>query len=182
MNTTQSLLTETATTVRSRGFTLFELVLVIVVVALAASILFGRTLDYQEMAEKTAMEQTAGVVRSALAMQLSGLIARGRMEDIPKLKAVNPMMLLAEVPKNYVGEYYGTPDDIPAGSWYFDLKSRELVYLIRHGMHFQSKQKGSKAVLYRVNLVYNDWLPAADSKEAGGILLQEVQPYTWVIK
>lgn len=171
---------------RSRGFTLFELILAIIIVALAAGILLGRVLFYQEMAEKTAMEQTVGGLRSALTIQLSGLMARGRMEDIPKLESVNPMVLLTRFPENYVGEYYGTPNDVSAGSWYFDLKSRELVYLVRRGMHFQSGQKGEKNVRYRVSLVYNDWLQTASDKQAekepGGITLQEVQPYTWEIK
>lgn len=148
--------------------------------------MLGRVLGYEEVAEKTAMEQTAAAVRSALGIQLSGLIARGRAEDISKLKSVNPFALLSEVPKNYAGEYYGTPDDIPIGSWYYDLKSHELVYLVQHGAHFQSAQKGRKSVHYRVNLVYNDWLPAAGSnqlrKETGGIALEDVRPYTWAIK
>lgn len=186
MNSVRRPLPETVMTVHSRGFTLFELILAIIVVALAAGVLFGRVLFYQEMAEKTAMEQTVGGLRSALTIQLSGLMARGRMEEIPKLESVNPMVLLTRLPENYVGEYYGTPSDVSAGNWYFDLKSRELVYLVRHGMHFQSAEKGGKTMRYRISLVYNDWLQTAGGmqagKEPGGITLQEVQPYTWAVK
>lgn len=164
---------------------MFELLLVIIVVALAAGMLLGRVLHYQEMAEKTAMEQTAGAVRSALTIQMSGLAARGRMEEIRKLASINPMVLLTELPNNYAGEYYGAPDDVPAGHWYFDLKSRQLVYLVRYGTHFQSDQQ-EKTVRYQIRLVYNDWLQSVTGKpaeeEIAGITLKEVRPYTWDIK
>jgi prepilin-type N-terminal cleavage/methylation domain-containing protein len=171
---------------RSKGFTLFELILVIIVVALTAGMLFGRVLDYQEIAEKTAMEQTAGTLRSALALQISGLLARGKGEDLAKLAAVNPIALLAEVPQNYVGEYYGAAEDVAAGNWYFDLKSRQLVYLVRHGEHFQAGADGAKAVRYQVTPVYNDWMretgAASSGKELAGLVLKELQPYSWNVK
>lgn len=171
---------------RSHGFTLFELILVIIVVALAAGMLAGRVLTYQEAAEKAAMEQTAGAVRSALTIQATGLIVRGGMENVQKLVTVNPITLLTEHPKNYAGEFYVLPDDIPPGNWYFDLKARQLVYLVRHDAHFQSGEEGVKAVRYQVTLMYNDLLSNAngksDRKEIGGVALREVLPYKWDIK
>jgi type II secretory pathway pseudopilin PulG len=169
------------------GFTLFELVMVIVLVAVFAGVLQGRFLNYQEMAEKSAMEQTAGALRSALTIQLAGLIARGKMEDIPRLAEVNPMILLADAQKNYVGEFYEAAlGDIPAGSWYFDLKRRQLVYVVQSGTHFVPDENGIKEVRYKVNVVYSDWLKSDNGKlaqkEVGGITLKEVRPYSWNIK
>lgn len=172
---------------RAAGFTLFELVLVIILVGIFSGVLLGRFLLYQEMAEKVAMEQTAGAVRSALTIQLAGLISRGRTEDIPKLVAVNPMDLLTETQKNYVGEFYETSfDDIPPGSWYFDLRHRQLVYVVRNDAHFVPGEDGAKEVRYHVALVYNDWLRPSNGtpslKEVGGVTLKEVRPYLWDIK
>lgn len=168
---------------RSAGFTLFELLVVAILVALLAGILLGRLLAYQEMAEKAAMEQTAGAIHSALTIQLAGLIARGRTQDIPKLTALNPITLLSGPQKNYVGEYFDPrPGDIPPGSWYFDLKNRQLVYTVQHSAHFVAGTGGDKAVRYKVVLVSNDWLriPAGTGgKDIGGITLKEVNPYSW---
>jgi prepilin-type N-terminal cleavage/methylation domain-containing protein len=169
------------------GFTLFELIIVIILVAVFSGILLKRFQVYQEMAEKTAMEQTAGAVRSALTIQVAGLIARGRVEDIPKLVAVNPMTLLTESQKNYVGEYYNVERaDIPTGSWYFDLKRRHLVYVVRNGTHFVSDENGAKEVRYRVKLVYNDWFNGAgiriDKQDVAGLVLETVRPYSWQVR
>lgn len=167
----------------SAGFTLFELIIVIILVAVFSGMLLGRFLIYQEAAEKAAMEQTAGAIRSALNIRLAALIARGRTAEIPKLATLNPVTLLAEKQRNYVGEYYDVSgSDIPPGSWYFDLKSKELVYLVDRGAHFVPDKSGRKRVRYRVGLVYNDDLSsvtAVSTREVGGIALTEVEPYIW---
>ena len=169
---------------RSMGFTLFELILVIILVAVFSGILLGRFVQYQEMAEKAAMEQTAGAVQSALTIQFAGLITRGKSEDIPKLAAVNPMKLLTETQKNYVGEFY-EPEvgDIPPGSWYFDLKRRQLVYVVRNGARFVPREGGAKEVRYQINTVYNDWMGSGNpgQREVAGITLKVVQPYSWEV-
>lgn len=166
------------------GFTLFELILVVILVAVFSGILLGRFLYYQEVAEKAAMEQTAGAVQSALTIQFAGLITRGKMEDVPKLAAVNPMKLLTDTQPNYAGEFYeaGT-GDIPRGSWYFDLKQRHLVYVVRNGARFLPKEGEAKEVRYKVSVVYNDWMTSgqgeSDLKQVAGITLKKVGSYTW---
>lgn len=172
---------------RAAGFSLFELILVIIIVALFAGVLLGRFVTYQEMAEKAAMEQTAGAVRSALNLQMARLITQGQVDDIPKIVTVNPMKFLTEQQKNYVGEFYeASLDNIPPGSWYYDLKQKELVYLVYRGGHFQSGPDGMKRVRYKVGLVYNEELfrnSGVDArKDLGGVVLKEVEPYTWNVQ
>jgi hypothetical protein len=156
---------------------------VIVLVAVFAGVLLGRFRMYQEAAEKAAMEQTAGAIRSALNIRLAAMIARGKTDDIPRLAVLNPVTLLAEKQRNYVGEYYDVAgSDIPSGSWYYDLKNRQLVYLVDRGAHFVPGKDGRKWVRYRVSLVYNDDLSGArhaSGREVGGIAFTEVEPYTW---
>lgn len=169
------------------GFTLLELIVVIIVVAIFAAILLGRFLLYQELAEKASMEQTAGAVRSALNIQVAGLIARGGTQEIPKLATLNPVIFLNEKQKNYVGEFYEAAlEDIPPGSWYFDLKHKELVYLVHSGEYFVPDEKGDKRVRFKVDLVYNEnLLPSAagaERRELGGVVLKEVVPYTWDVR
>lgn len=172
---------------RAAGFSLFELILVIIIVALFAGVLLGRFVTYQEMAEKAAMEQTAGAVRSALNLQMARLITQGKVDDIPKIVTVNPMKFMTEQQKNYVGEFYeASLDNIPPGSWYYDLKQKELVYLVYRGGHFQPGPDGMKRVRYKVGLVYNEDLfrnnGVVAGKELGGVVLKEVEPYTWNVQ
>lgn len=171
----------------SAGFTLFELILVVILVAVFAGILLGRFLIYQEMAEKAAMEQTAGAVRSALNLQVAKLLTQGRVEDIPKIATVNPMNFMTDQQRNYVGEFYeATLADIPPGSWYYDLKHQELVYLVFRGSHFVPDPDGLKRVRYKIGLVYNEELfrdaATLGKKDLGGVVLKEVAPYTWDVR
>jgi prepilin-type N-terminal cleavage/methylation domain-containing protein len=171
---------------RHAGFTLFELMVVVVIVASLAGVFLVRFLSYQEAAERVSMEQTVGAIRSGLNIQMASLIARGKSEDIAQLVALNPFTFLAHKQKNYAGEYFDPkPADIPPGSWYFDLKRRQLVYLVDRGAHFEPDQDGRKWVRYRTRLVYNDESPSAlnkmKEKEIGGVILEEVQAYRWII-
>lgn len=171
---------------RNHGFTLFELVLVICLVAVFSGILLDRFFKYQELAEKAAMEQTAGAIRSALTIQMAGLVTQGRTDAIPALVEVNPFQFVTDRGKSYAGEYFEVMDgDIAPGSWYFDLKRKELVYLVRRGEHFASAAGETKQVRYKVRLVHNEWLAKMVGKEkkgyVGGVVLEETAPYSWEI-
>ena len=172
---------------REGGFTLFELIIVIILVAWLAATFFTRVLIYQEAAEKAAMEQTAGAIRSGLVIQLAGLITRGSMDDLPKLAAMNPIQVLATKPANYVGEFYQpAPGDIPRGSWYYDLKYKHLVYLVARDTYFVPDEYGNKWVRFRVKMVTNPLfsriVDGVEKPDYGGLTLEEVKPYAWVIK
>ncbi|RJF98849.1 pilus assembly FimT family protein [Noviherbaspirillum saxi] len=169
---------------RALGFTLFELVLSILVVSLFAGKMAERFVDYQEHAEKAAMEQTVGSIRSALNIRMAALIARGRSEDAVKLLDINPFSLLNEQQKNYAGEFYDVTGDIPTGSWYYDLRARQAVYLVQRGSHFVSSDNG-KRIRFKTALVYNTPLPGETdnkSNDLGGVAFREVQPYKWEIR
>jgi type II secretory pathway pseudopilin PulG len=172
---------------RAAGFTLFELIVVIMLFAASAGLFVDRYVKYQEMAEKAAMEQTAGSIRSALTIQVAALIARGRTNDIARLAELNPMTFLVDTQKNYVGELFQIGvEDAPPGSWYFDLRTREVVYVVERDTHFQPGPSGSKSVRYKVTAVYNEGIPSGPNgsgkKSVGGLAFKEVERYTWVVK
>jgi type II secretory pathway pseudopilin PulG len=67
---------------RETGFTLFELIVVICIVATMAGILLNRLRVYQEAAEKAAMQQTAAAIKSALQMRVASYLINGRGRKI----------------------------------------------------------------------------------------------------
>lgn len=165
------------------GFTLIELVVVISIIAVLAGTLLNRIWFYQEQAEKAAMEQVAGALQSALTIQFASLMARGREADMDTLATANPMNWLARKPANYAGEFYGlTPQSVPPGSWAFDLKSRNLVYVVERGEYFTPGKDGAKWVRYRVSPVYENF-PEGNGgvrKALAGAVFGPAEPYHWL--
>ena len=62
---------------RARGFTLIELLVVVCVVALLFGVGLERLLRYQELAERTAVEQNLAAINVALTSKFAALIAAG---------------------------------------------------------------------------------------------------------
>lgn len=169
---------------RTHGFTLIEFLVVIVIISTLGAVLLDRMLFYQEAAEKAAMEQLAGTLRSALHLQIADRLIKGKPQAIQSLAEDNPMDWLAEQPANYLGERFGPGvDEAPKGNWYFDLKDKSLVYAVARGGHFMPNQAGRKEVRYKVRLVYSGEAQArgdsADDKEINGVILALVEPYHW---
>ena len=164
------------------GFTLFELIVVVCIVAIMAGILLNRLRLYEEAAEKAAMQQTAAAIKSALQMRVASYMISGRDNEIEKLRDENPVNWLQEKPADYAGEFYA---DVYArvrpGSWYFDLTRRELIYVLNLGDDFKPGPDGRKWVRYRVRIKYDE-LPetgAPPRKVLSAVSFAPVQPYAW---
>ena len=169
---------------RAQGFTLLELVVVIIIISTLAAVLMDRVLFYQEAAERAAMEQMAGILRSALQFQVADRLLKGKTRELPLLVQDNPMDWLAEQPGNYVGVRFNPkPGEVPKGDWYFDLKDKQLVYIVARGSHFMPNQAGRKEVRYKVRLVYSRDAQVnpsgVDEKEINGVILALAEPYQW---
>src|SRR5687768_18261009 len=48
----------------------------------------------------------AGAIRSALTIQMAGLVTQGRADAIPALVNVNPFQFVTDRGKKYAGEYF----------------------------------------------------------------------------
>ena len=141
------------------GFTLFELIVVVCLVAVLAGILLNRMELYRETAEKVAMQQTAAAIKSALQMRAASYMIAGRDNEIEGLRNENPVNWLQEPPLGYAGEFTGDAyARVAPGSWYFDVGRKEMVYVIDRGDHFRPGTDGRKWVRFRVRLEY-DSLP-----------------------
>ena len=57
-----------------------------------------------------------------------------------------------------------SPRTVAPGNWAFDLKSRQLIYVVDRGDYFKPGKDGQKWVRFRVNLLYE----AAEGAGASG--------------
>lgn len=177
----------------SKGFTLIELVIVITLIVFLMGIFMNRVVFYQEQAEKVAMEQVAGAIQSALIMQYGQILTRGKPGDVAVLATDNPMNWLQKKPRNYSGEFYEpTPLSVNSGNWVFDLKSRDLIYVLRNADYFKPGKDGKKWIRFHTALDYEQsHLPSLQDKQGAdgdrsgapaeltGIVFAPVEPYSW---
>ncbi len=167
----------------SKGFTLIELVVVITIIVVLMGMFLNRVLFYQEQAEKTAMEEVAGAIQSALTMQYGQILTRGKPSDVAALAQDNPMNWLQKKPRNYSGEFYDpTPLSVASGNWMFDLKSRDLIYVMRNANYFKPGRDGKKWIRFHVAVNYEkSRLPSLQNapRELTGLLFEPVEPYSW---
>lgn len=170
---------------RQRGFTLFELVVVIVITSLLAIILLNRLWYYQEVAEKTAMEMTVMNMRSGLRLRIADLMTQDRMGEAAQLAQENPIHWLETPPPNYMGEFNNPKQGalIP-GNWYFDTGQQELVYLLQHNRFLKpgmgENPEGKNALRFHVTAVGH---PRQNGNgtvhKIEGITLVPVTQYHW---
>ncbi|TCV85211.1 pilus assembly FimT family protein [Sulfurirhabdus autotrophica] len=164
---------------KHQGFSLFELMVISVLISILAIVLINRLLYYQELAEKADMEYKATELQSGLRLRMAKLLIEGRAQEYSKLALENPFDWVENKPGNYVGQFKNAnPKQLPAGSWYYDLTRHTLVYLVRNGNHFQSGIAGEKQVRYQVKLIRNPPGVGVDQPFAS-IKLVLIESYQW---
>lgn len=167
--------------IRQTGFTLLELAVVAIIIAILAGIFFNRMLRYQEFAEKTVLEATVADLRSALRLKVAELMIQNRMNEIGNISRENPMSWLTLAPANYVGELkQPMQQPVPPGSWYFDPDHHELVYLLQRSRYFKPGPDGQKLVRYRIILLTRKSQNNANAV-IEGVRLTRTTPYEWLV-
>lgn len=155
---------------------MLELVLVIAVIALLATVGLERLWAVSVDAERAAMEQVLGGLRSAIGIKVANHFVRNDWQGLRALEASNPMDQLAEVPGNYLGTL-ASPDAaaIEANRWYFDSGSRTLVYRVRNAGSFISTLPGPARARFKVEVVYGE------GGAPQGARLVAVESYAWAV-
>jgi prepilin-type N-terminal cleavage/methylation domain-containing protein len=96
-----------------KGFTLIEIIVIIIIVGLLGAIAIPKYISLTKAAERANVESVIGSLRSALS-----LYSAKQIVSMQPLTAHNPFDDLANTPPNYVGAF-GDVDlsNCPSGSW-----------------------------------------------------------------
>ena len=168
-----------------RGFSILELVFVITIISLLFSIAVDKLLTLRIEAERVAMNQILGSLRSAMSIQIASHISKGTVNKLAESAHGNPMDWLSEKPDNYLGVLdEPDPADISPGKWYFDSYNNFLVYRVSSSDHFSSPLKGPKRARFQVTLDYSDinenGVFNADIDKIHGLSLKSIEQYQWL--
>ena len=136
------------------GITLFEMLVMSVVLGVLSLFLFDRVLTYQEMAEKSAVDMTIMNMRTGLRYQMADYLVQNQDQKIAGLVGQNPVKWLVTPPPNYLGETQGQPEkEIARGNWYFDTNMRELCYSVDKGRNFVPAQSNQQILCVHIALL-----------------------------
>lgn len=166
------------------GFSLLELVVVILIIGTLLAVALNRLLPYIDEAERVAVLTLESQIKSTLVTDAAKRIAGGRAASISELDGSNPMRLMLEAPRNYAGEKREDQRSaVPRRNWYFDLKTRRLVY--RVGRRFGwSDEDFMEDPEFEVRVAFNDrngnsrFEPGTD--EFHGVRLNTVAGAEWL--
>jgi prepilin-type N-terminal cleavage/methylation domain-containing protein len=170
-----------AAALKRRGFTLIELLVVICIVALLFGIALDRLMRFQELGERTAMEQNVAAINVALTMKFAALVASGRGQAIENELGANPVDLLARPPANYLGALFMPPSELlPPRSWYFDRASGDLVYVPGRTRYLTEPSDATDGLRFRVVLADSSARAAEGVTELRQAFIRPRVAYRWV--
>lgn len=159
--------------------------MVVAIIGVLLAVAVNRLLPYIDEAERIAVLTVEGQLRSSLVLEAARRIVRGQSASISELEGSNPIKLLLEPPKNYVGELrFDRGDEVPAGHWYFDQRSLQLVYRpgLSYGLRFREETPENPAFVVRVEFtdVDDDGTFDARRDELHGVRLVRVAGMLWL--
>jgi prepilin-type N-terminal cleavage/methylation domain-containing protein len=170
-----------------RGFSLLELLIVIVIISVLLVMANDRLLRLRFEAERVTVQSVIGAMRSGLYVEFAAAAAGGQGARIDAARGSNPMLRLSERPESYAGEFFGAdPKLFEPGTWYFDTRDRALVYLVRFPERFVSPLQDPARLRLAVEPDYDD-LDRNGRFDAGrdpvhGLKLVAREPYHWKVQ
>jgi prepilin-type N-terminal cleavage/methylation domain-containing protein len=169
-----------------RGFSLLELLIVIVIVSVLVMVAIDRLLVLRFEAERVTVQSVIAALKSGLYVEFAGAAASGQTAAMDAAKGSNPMLRLSERPDTYAGEFFGAdPALFEPGTWYFDTRDRALVYLVRFPEQFVTPLPGPARLRLRVEPDYDDldrngrFDPGRDPVR--GLTLVPLEPFQWKV-
>lgn len=171
------------TSLRQHGFSMFELMVYILVAAILFANILNRYRDYPMEAERANVLAVLSQLKVGVNLQMMNAIATGTWNEIDSFDGSNPMDLMLQTPSNYIG-IFGEVDvsQLPRRVWYFDTTLGELVYLAENSDNLVLLQGAeripSDQIRFRVKSVYRE-VQGSSRPEWQGLVLEPVLPYEW---
>lgn len=110
----------------------FDFAVTLTVIGILATLLLGYLNKAQNDIEKVIVETELNSLRLSLTEYWVDKSLKNQSIDSKTLINSNPMLLIAERPENYIGEFSEAPRD-SREVWYFDTTKKQLIYVFKDG-------------------------------------------------
>ena len=165
---------------KQHGFTLFELIVVILLVGVFMSFAIDRMLRIQIDAERVSVQQTIAALKSAIILQVAEMVVNKGINSIAALENTNPMNYLQELPYNYSGlKSDREVANYPLASWYYDSQQDILVYKVKNTNYFASSLPGTSRIRLKVVAIYSEEAGHNDNNAVRGMSIKSMDDYFW---
>ena len=165
---------------KQHGFSLFELVVVVLLVGIFMIFAIDRMLRLQIEAERVSVQQVIASLKSAVNLQAAEMVVNKGINAIKTLENTNPMNYLQELPYNYLGTKSDRQaDDYPQANWYYDPVLNMLVYKVKNTGYFVSSLPGTLRIRLKVEAIYQQDLIHKENNKVRGISLNSMDDYSW---
>lgn len=131
-----------------RGFSLYGLGLMAILISVLAVLLLKRLYYYQEVAEKVRVDLTLKSLNEALKLRMGQLMIADKAYRWRELTEENPFDWFEKKPAGYCGEVSGS-SRVEPGCWVYRLGVGELAYRPINAGHLQTPGR-SGLLRYRV--------------------------------
>lgn len=116
----------------------FDFAVTMCVIAILTTLLLGYLNKAQNEIEKVIVETELNNIRLSLAEAYVDRSIKNQRVNSKNLNDSNPMLLIAENPENYIGEYFEVPSHAKE-VWYFDVTKKRLIYVFSDGQQARFK-------------------------------------------
>lgn len=184
---------------RSGGFSLFELVVFIICVAIVYAVAANRFAEFPEAAERANFFAVTTEIQTGVNLELLLGLIGGSSQRLANYEDSNPMDFLLQAPSNYLGAFdFVDTDRLTRRSWYFDRQQGELVYLVNNSDNVFLLANGSQLptdeIRFKIEMRYlgdrrgetsfseNEAIGSGDNNQnrrLSGMILTPVVPYHW---
>ncbi len=137
---------------KNDGFTLVEIIIVIVVLGVLSAVAIPKFIEVRAEAEVAAVNNMVSSLESAMSIAAS----RSYIDGDP-IAAHNPFDDLANVPKNYNGEQSSVnPANTPSGTWTYRTNGGWIMYNPQGSITGGWSSGGEQFIIYQIQEVVED--------------------------
>ncbi len=186
---------------RSAGFSLFELVVFIISVAIIYAYAANRFAEFPGQAERANFLAVTTQIEAGLNLEV--MFGQGIRSTVSaeSYVGINPMELLLDTPTNYIGAFdFVDAEQLDRRIWYFDRTREELVYLINDPqdvfLNINGVEVPTDEIRFKVVLAYQevdqrtglpvDAISDAESidpvnieRRMRGVVMRPIFPFKW---